>query len=148
MGLLDTDASLEKIINLCEINDIDGLKKYVKKKEKDFHTFSYKHGQSDLLVITILKNYSLEFIKILIDLYSDLNYLYCHNKSSLIPINYTFKNNKVSPLFISIAKNKINIANLLFQNNAYINYYNIFENLIDEELINIENLKFILMIKH
>jgi len=146
MGLLDTEVSLKKIINFCETDNIEGLKNYVKKKDLHAYTFSNKKGKSDLLVIAILKNYSLEFINIIIDLYKDLNYTYSYNNSSFLSINYPFKKSEVSPLFVAIARNEFDIANLLLQNNADINYeyLKIFQNLINEELVNIENLKFIL----
>ena len=142
-NFVENELPINKIINFCENNDIEGLKKYVEKKYTYDFTYNTEFKKCDPLIIAISNNYSIEYIEIIIKLYKDLNYSYSYNEKSHLPSNYPFKKVMVSPLLVAVAKNKFDIANLMLQRNAKIDY-EIFQILLNEQLLNRENLKYLL----
>ncbi|OUM59014.1 hypothetical protein PIROE2DRAFT_15582 [Piromyces sp. E2] len=86
------------------------------------------------LLNSIENNDSIDYIKILINSMDSLNYHCYHEKYG----------DEVSPLLMAIHDNNFEVASLLLQNDADINYNNIFNFLYLKDSINKENLKFLL----
>ncbi|ORY52150.1 ankyrin [Neocallimastix californiae] len=92
-----------------------------------FHLIPY-----DLLLDAIDNNTSLEFIEFCLKFYSNLNYCYCY---------------LYVPVFLAISHNNLEVANLLIEKGANINFFNKDGNLLRISLINnlnVNNIKFLL----
>ncbi|KAG4084325.1 hypothetical protein H8356DRAFT_1436267 [Neocallimastix lanati (nom. inval.)] len=128
------------IIKILKRNSLSEFKKFI--KENNITLKKLNNKNFDILISAIECDVSNEIISYIIKQvnYNTLNYCFqCKSNE------YKYSFNENIPLFTAIAKNKFDIANLLLQNKANMCFdCNIFEYLNYHDLMNKDNLKFIL----
>ncbi|ORX80976.1 hypothetical protein BCR32DRAFT_268568 [Anaeromyces robustus] len=122
------------IIHIIRRNDITELENYIQERNINFNELNNENF--DILIYIIEKNVSLNIIKYIMNQckYETFNY-------------YIIVDNIVkTPLFLTLGKNNFELANLLIENKANINYFynDIVNNLYHQNLLNNKNLKYIL----
>ncbi|KAG4103015.1 hypothetical protein H8356DRAFT_1645651, partial [Neocallimastix lanati (nom. inval.)] len=124
---------------------IEELKKYINNNENDkllyylrlnkFNLNKLQTDNFDSLIYCIENDFEIDFIKLLIKFYNN--------------INYEIENEK-NPLFLAIKEKKFIVANLILKNKGNINYVtrkgnNILFYLIERKKLDLANLNFILL---
>eukprot|EP00833_Pecoramyces_ruminatium_P014777 jgi/Orpsp1_1/1188809/evm.model.d7180000067349.1 len=136
------------IIEILKKNDLKEFQKFINENNIILKNLNYK--KFDILIIAIECGVSSEIINYIINQvnYDTLNYCFDIINNENNEYKYRFKKN--IPLFTAIAKNNFDIANLLLQNKANMNFniddnnFNIFQYLNDHKIMNKKKLMFIL----
>jgi len=122
------------ILEILNRNDKYELEKYI--YDKIILLNNINDDDFDILISAIESDVSIDMINFIIlqGEYYTLDYFIIENNSVLTPI------------FSAVGKNRFDIADILLENQADINYFNgdILNYLYDQKLLNIENLKYIL----
>ena len=135
----------EDIIEILTRNDLSELKQFI--DINNIKLEKLNNTNFDILILAIEYDVSSKIINYIINQtnYDNLDYCFYYQNGEF---DYSFNEN--IPLFTAIAKNNFEIATVLINNNADINYKYDIENsdiityLYDKKCLNIENLKYIL----